>query len=249
MGSLFNFAVLASVFLRSAVLAAPTTTSATAELVARQGGCANDNGGVHIIVARGSTEPYGLGSLGALAGQLQAAIPGSDAVGVDWPALLTPYQWSVDNGTATLTQQIKDYVAQCPRSRIVLLGYSQGAQVVMNSLCGADATGFTSSERLPKHLWKHIARVLVYADLGHLVDKEYDMGTATLDGIFPRLKPDSCYPFRGRIRSYCDYNDPYCASGSDLNVHFGYFNKYDNDAAQWLIETTPHHMPWLRKNQ
>lgn len=81
--------------------------------------------GVHIIVARASTEAQGEGAIGAVAVEIEAAIPGSDSVAVVYPALLEPYPPSEEAGTAAMTALIQEYVASCPRTKIVLLGYSQ----------------------------------------------------------------------------------------------------------------------------
>ena len=45
----------------------------------------------------------------------------------------------------------------------------------------------------------------------------------------------ACAPYADRIASYCDANDPFCASGSDINVHLGYFAEYDNAAASFVV--------------
>lgn len=47
-----------------------------------------------------------------------------------------------------MTKLIEEYVAACPSSKIVLLGYSQGAQVVGDTLCGTSSSGFTQSSAL-----------------------------------------------------------------------------------------------------
>jgi hypothetical protein len=36
------------------------------------------------------------------------------------------------------------------------------------------------------------------------------------------------------IRSYCDYDDTVCQSGATGQGHFGYWNKYTNDAAAFV---------------
>ena len=67
------------------------------------------------------------------------------AEAVDYPAAAVPDQdggvgeWlgfmgSVDTGTAALGQQYEAFVQQCPTSKAVLAGYSQGAMVVHRNL-------------------------------------------------------------------------------------------------------------------
>lgn len=129
--------------------------------------------GVHMIVARASTESPGIGSLLApVVAVIQEYLPGSDYVGVDYPATLIEYGTSVEIGVASKLEDIQDlvssegrnsklittkidatklieeYVASCPDSKIVLLGYSQGAQVVGDTLCGISSDGFTATAAL-----------------------------------------------------------------------------------------------------
>ncbi len=81
--------------------------------------------GVHMIVARGSTEQPGEGIIGAVATQVQQAIAGSDSEAVIYPATLTDYTFSESAGVTAMRSSIQSYVAICPNSKIALLGYSQ----------------------------------------------------------------------------------------------------------------------------
>jgi hypothetical protein len=62
-------------------------------------------------------------------------VPADAGIG-DWLG----YMGSVDAGTAALGTQYADFTAQCPTSKVVLAGYSQGAMVVHRNLVniGAD---------------------------------------------------------------------------------------------------------------
>ena len=88
----------------------------------RQTKCAT---GVHIIVARASTEAPGEGIIGAVSTGVKQKVVGSDSVAVDYPATLTNYQSSEGQGVAAMTKLIQSYAAACPDSKIVLMGYSQ----------------------------------------------------------------------------------------------------------------------------
>ncbi len=82
--------------------------------------------GVHIIAARGTGEAPGEGEIGSLSTMIEAAIPNSDSVAVNYPASLVPtYMTSEEAGTAAFTSMIESYVNSCNNTRIVLLGYSQ----------------------------------------------------------------------------------------------------------------------------
>jgi hypothetical protein len=67
------------------------------------------------------------------------------AEAVDYPAVPVPdddggvgawlgFMGSVDTGAAALGKQYEDFVQQCPTSKVVLAGYSQGAMVVHRNL-------------------------------------------------------------------------------------------------------------------
>lgn len=103
---------------------------------------------VHLIVARGSTEQPGTGGqLSGLTQRIVQANSGSDYEAVDYPAVLgtqqdpSAYGRSVGTGTQAVKDQLTAYVKRCPNSKIVLLGYSQGAQIVGDALCGGDSAG------------------------------------------------------------------------------------------------------------
>jgi acetylxylan esterase len=78
-----------------------------------------------MIVARASTEAAGQGALSQVTSQIISQVPGSDAVAVNYPAALFPYQSSEEQGVAAMTLLIEQYVAACPTGKIALLGYSQ----------------------------------------------------------------------------------------------------------------------------
>jgi hypothetical protein len=81
--------------------------------------------GVHMIIARASTEAPGPGIIGAVATTVQQSVPGSDSEAVDYPATLTDYVASEASGVAAMQKLIESYATRCPTSKIALLGYSQ----------------------------------------------------------------------------------------------------------------------------
>ena len=95
--------------------------------------------GVHMIIARASTEAPGPGIIGAVAAQVQQSVPGSDSEAVDYPATLTNYVASESSGVAGMQKLIESYVARCPNSKIALLGYSQ--------VCGEDPLSEENEKR------------------------------------------------------------------------------------------------------
>jgi pimeloyl-ACP methyl ester carboxylesterase len=98
--------------------------------------------GLHMIVARGSTEAPGLGRIGVVAGNVSELVPGSSIDAVVYPATFDAYFLSEGTGVLAMTSMIKAYTAACPASKIALIGYSQGGQVAMDVVCGTSETLF-----------------------------------------------------------------------------------------------------------
>lgn len=97
--------------------------------------------GVHIIHARGSTQTYEASSVNPVVNRILAGVPGSTAEQVQFPATIIAddsfYSTSVRAGIVDTIDKIERYVDACgDSSRIVLLGYSQGGNVVTSALAG-----------------------------------------------------------------------------------------------------------------
>ncbi|ESZ90712.1 hypothetical protein SBOR_8906 [Sclerotinia borealis F-4128] len=92
---------------------------------------------IKIITARASTELPGEGAIGALAAAIQFATSQSvTRTSVSYPALLLPYAPSVASGVAAMKADLIAAVEACPQQKIVLLGYSQGAECISDTLAG-----------------------------------------------------------------------------------------------------------------
>lgn len=97
--------------------------------------------GLHMIIARGTTEPQGPGDLGRIAGRIAARIEGSAIEPVVYPATyLDPYHVdSIKNGTNAARKAITEYTEKCPDGKMALLGYSQVRST--SQLCFPDYAG------------------------------------------------------------------------------------------------------------
>src|SRR6202020_2670188 len=92
---------------------------------------------VHVIAARASTEAQGDGVIGALATLIQNDVSATvSQEAVVYPATLTNYASSVAKGDSAIESELATDVANCPNEQFVLIGYSQGAQVVGDALGG-----------------------------------------------------------------------------------------------------------------
>ncbi|KAE9575006.1 Acetylxylan esterase 2 [Colletotrichum fructicola] len=203
-------------------------------LVQRQAtGCAT---GVHMIVARASTERPGTGIIGEVATKVQAQIPGSDITPVDYPAQLNPYQPSQKAGVDAMTKLVQDYAKQCPQTKMVLMGYSQGAHVTADVLCGTSESGFAATPAQAADVTDKISAVVLMGDPSHVVGQPFNTGTSQKDGVFPRQDNAACGAVASKMTSFCDTGDPFCDSGANLQVHLGYVTRNGDDAVKFIVD-------------
>lgn len=97
--------------------------------------------GVQIIAARGTTEHAGLGAMQSLANDIMDKIPNSKAIGLRYPAKMKPsYSNSEETGVDHMKNYVRYFNQHCPKTKLVLLGYSQvGSQVLWMSGMGTNA--------------------------------------------------------------------------------------------------------------
>lgn len=110
----------------------------SAPLAPRQQTCYT---GLYILVARGSNEAVGEGKTSTVANLIESRVPDSFSVAINYPAAIISndsiYPASVEDGVDDTKAKIESYVAACgAASRIALLGYSQGGNVVTDTLAG-----------------------------------------------------------------------------------------------------------------
>ncbi|KAM3077181.1 hypothetical protein ACMFMF_005093 [Clarireedia jacksonii] len=191
--------------------------------------------GVHMIIARASTEAPGEGIIGAVATMVKQAIPGSDSEAVDYPATLTQYQSSEQSGVAAMTKLVQDYTARCPDSKIAVMGYSQGAQVSADMICGVSEKGFSNAtQALSAADSKNVVAVVLMGDPSNVPGQSFDAGTSKNTGLFPRQNVAACPA--AKMVSFCDDNDEFCDSGNSLQVHLSYVQKYGTQAAKFITD-------------
>ncbi|KAK4160808.1 cutinase-domain-containing protein [Cladorrhinum sp. PSN259] len=205
----------------------------TRETLVWDGKCAT---GIHIIVARGSTEAPGLGRAAPVANNATALIPGSSIATVDYPATFDNYFVSQGKGADEFKRLVAEHVEACPDTKIALIGYSQGAHALMDAICGNAGDQFEVSENLTKALETQVVANVLFGDPSNTAGVPWNVGTSTKDGLFPRSNVTSCMPFSDRIRSYCDTGDRYCDLGNITAVHGSYFEKYGTDAAEFIAK-------------
>ncbi|KAG6024404.1 hypothetical protein E4U19_003824 [Claviceps sp. Clav32 group G5] len=193
---------------------------------------------VHMMVARGSLEAAGTGILQSLVQEISKKHPSSTVEPIDYPAGMDDYDVSVTAGTQAVKKQITSYVERCPNSQVVVLGFSQGAHITGDALCGGVAldTGVFTPP-LSHDIGSHISAIVWYGDPRYVPGKPFNKGNATTEGMFAREGDQSCDKYSDVLASYCDEGDAFCATtGDDLIVHLTYPNRYDGMAAEFVKE-------------
>lgn len=126
----------------------PNVYCNTTEILAYQ---SSDCSAYHIFIARGSDEPYP-GRLGNLTSEVCKGI-GEDCTfeNIEYPAKSTAWgkeEWckSASKGAANGQAQVKAYAEKCSDSKLILLGYSQGASVTQDILGGGGGAVFECTQ-------------------------------------------------------------------------------------------------------
>ena len=140
---------------------------------------------VHIIVDRATGEEPSQGVIGTLATLISERIPGVTVEWVDYPAVLMPYDQSTDTGIRMTKDSIRSYADKCANAKIVLLGYSQGAQVVGDVLCGGGgAIGLGPlTDPLEEEYQKRVVAAVQMGDPRFMANEPWDAGTSNTNGV------------------------------------------------------------------
>jgi cutinase len=194
------------------LLATPTAEIASAD----------DCPAVEVIFARGTNEPPGMGRVGdAFVDSLRQQTNGMNIAtyAVDYPA--SKLQLHGGDGANDTIKRIKDTVAKCPNTKIVLGGYSQGASV-MDIVAGVPIGGINWGNALPPEYANNIAAVATFGDIadragGSLPTQSAMLGSKAID--------------------LCNPSDPIChaGQGNEWSGHTeGYVPVYTTQAAAFV---------------
>jgi len=174
---------------------------------------------IDVVAARGTFEP---GTLGAIVGDpvysaLQKKLTGKNlsSYKVNYPADLS--LTSAAQGNADLVNHVNSQAAACPNQRFILVGYSQGANVVDNSI-GISSDGAVVGSpivaTLPAALSPKVVAVLLFGNPIRALGK-------SVTGIY-----------QSRTIDFCAKGDPICENGGgDVLAHLGYTADADAAAA------------------
>ncbi|KAJ9152023.1 1 carbohydrate esterase [Pleurostoma richardsiae] len=221
------------------VAAAPAIGTPAPPLEERQGSCPP----IHVFGARETTAPAGYGTSQTVVNLILQAHPGATSEAISYPACGgqgscggVSYANSVIQGTAAVAKAVNSFNQRCPDAQLVLVGYSQGGQIMDNAFCGGGDTneGLTdTSIPISEAALKMIKAAIFQGDPRNIPGLSYNVGTCKASGFAPRPSGFKC-PYADRIQSYCDSTDPYCCNGNDANSHQQYGNKYGQQALQFV---------------
>lgn len=186
---------------------------------------ADDCPDVELVFARGTAEPPGMGRVGdALFGALQPMLGGRSlgAYPVNYPA---SYNFlTTGAGADDARGHIAWMADQCPNTRIVLGGFSQGASAV-SMLAGVAPVGdrigsIGSAPALDPGLAGRVAAVAVFGNPGARFGSPLSSS-----GLFA-----------GRAIDLCSSGDPICSTGAtDRSAHSNYeWPPYPGQAAGFI---------------
>ncbi|KAF3916334.1 Cutinase [Orbilia brochopaga] len=201
---------------------------------------------VYVVSCRATLEVVGEGQIGKVAEYVQHASSQTvERVALEYPAVLEQYPKSAATGAQALKVLLVKQTTQCPRQKIVLLGYSQGAQVIGDAISGGG--GGQMGDLIPgldPAIISRITSVVLMGDPRHMAAEEFQYGTATTndgDGVFPRTPEQVAIlnRYKNKISSYCNSKDALCAikgKAGSLGGHYDTIKLFAVQAQEWVME-------------
>jgi len=180
---------------------------------------ADDCPDIEVVFARGTNDAPGLGNVGdAFVGSLRGKVGGRSvgAYAVNYPANFDFL--AAADGANDMSAHIQFMVDNCPNTRLVLGGYSQGAAVVdVIAAVPLPVLGFNNP--LPPNAPDHVAAVAAFGN-----------PSAKL-GLPLTVSP----VWGGRAIDLCNGGDPLCQTdGESLAAHRSYLGGPTNQAANFV---------------
>lgn len=173
---------------------------------------------VEVVFARGTDEPPGVGKVGqafvsSLRGKTRKSV---GTYAVNYPA--NKDFLAATNGANDTSNHVQQMANNCPNTKEVLGGYSQGAAVV-DIVTAAPLPGLGFRQPLPAQAADHVAAVALFGN-----------PSARAGGLMSALTPN----FDGKTIDLCNPGDPICSNGTSWNAHLAYVPEFTNQAASFV---------------
>lgn len=195
---------------------------------------------VEVIFARGTNEAPGVGGVGQAfvdAVRAQAAPRSVGAYAVNYPAAdnfsaREEFARTVIDGVRDGANRVQTMAANCPDTRLILGGYSQGAVV----------SGFVTSDTVPTSVPAAIAPAPMPADVAEHVAAVVLFGTPSGEFLSKYQAPSITIgpSYAGKTLQLCAQGDSICsgaAGGGPSLAHALYpVNGQVNDGARFAVE-------------
>ncbi|MGZ4512573.1 MAG: cutinase family protein [Mycobacterium sp.] len=204
---LIRFGSAALLFAAALLLAPPLAPRASASCP-----------GVEVVFARGTDEPPGVGRVGqAFVNSLRQQTSKSvNAYGVNYPA--SKDFLAAADGANDASNHVQHIADNCPNTKLVLGGYSQGAAVI-DIVTAAPLPGLGFHQPLPADAADHVAAVALFGN-----------PSARAAGLMSVLTPN----YDGKTIDLCNQGDPVCSNGNQWKAHLGYVPGMTNQAAGFV---------------
>ena len=175
-----------------------------------------------VVFARGTSEPPGVGRVGqAFIDSLRQQTPGMNigVYAVNYPA--SRLQLHGGDGANDVISHVKSMASSCPATKIVLGGYSQGADVI-DIVSGVPIGGLNFGSPLPPEFADNVAAVAVFGNVANRAG-----GSLTSQSAM----------FGSKAVDLCNPSDPVCHAGpgNEWSGHTeGYVPVYTAQAATFV---------------
>jgi cutinase len=161
---------------------------------------------VEVVFARATTESPGVGEVGqAFVDSLRSQIGGRSVAvyAVNYPAS-EDFASSASAGADDARAHVQSTVTNCPNTRIVLGGYSQGALAIdLITAIPVSFAGFTPAP-MPPEVANHVAAVAVF---GNPLDRYVGSPLTTVSPLYA-----------DRAIDLCAAGDPICSPGGGMSA-------------------------------
>lgn len=159
--------------------------------------------------------------------------PASAIAGVTLAAFNDTYLASKNTGRDQLRRYLRTETAVCPREKLVIVGYSQGAQVV------ADAFS-KKAGKLPARVRRQVVAIELFGDPTFSSSEGFDRGTYSIErnGVLGPRDQGELTSVSSKVRSWCRADDVICQIPGSAAEHDAsrYLAEFEADAVGFLIQ-------------